>query len=233
MNNSPKIGKQFQNFTFLLTIFQRQLMEAYIKQKRAQPGMVQASDLQIMRPMSGVQSGNGRASSSNNGRDTHAYDGPMQFMMSPNNPDQILPTTTTKITATFVEEQLTPGSQDSEDEESTPVNESMMPPHTMNKSSDSIGGNRPSTAAPIVPVNNNNGSNKSPNSNSNSNPESEGDVSGQIEQWVLQPAQQGLLYKCRITRDRKGMDRGFFPIYYLHLERDYGKKVFVLAGEYY
>lgn len=33
-------------------------------------------------------------------------------------------------------------------------------------------------------------------------------------------------YKCRITRDRKGMDRGLYPTYFLHLERDYGKKVF-------
>lgn len=32
-------------------------------------------------------------------------------------------------------------------------------------------------------------------------------------------------YKCRITRDRKGMDRGLYPTYFLHLERDYGKKV--------
>lgn len=54
-------------------------MEAYIRQKRAAPGMVQASDLQ-MRPMSGVRS---------TGREIHAYDGPMQFMMSPSNPDQI------------------------------------------------------------------------------------------------------------------------------------------------
>lgn len=55
-------------------------MEAYIRQKRASPGMVQASDLQ-MRPMSG---------SRNNGREIHAYEGPLQFMMSPNNPDQLI-----------------------------------------------------------------------------------------------------------------------------------------------
>lgn len=61
--------------------------------------------------------------------------------------------------------------------------------------------------------------------------DAEGDISGQVEQWVLQPAAQGCLYKCRITRDRKGMDRGLFPLYYLHLERDYGKKVFLLAGK--
>lgn len=58
-------------------------MEAYIRQKRASPGMVQASDLQITRPMSGMRS-------NVNGRELHAYDGPMQFMGSPHNPDQIL-----------------------------------------------------------------------------------------------------------------------------------------------
>lgn len=61
--------------------------------------------------------------------------------------------------------------------------------------------------------------------------ELEGDVTGQVEQWVLQPAAQGCIYKCRITRDRKGMDRGLFPLYYLHLEREYGKKIFLLAGK--
>lgn len=63
--------------------------------------------------------------------------------------------------------------------------------------------------------------------------ESEGDVIGNIDQFVMQPAPQGVLYKCRITRDRKGMDRGLFPIYYLHLERDYGKKIFLLGGKYF
>lgn len=62
--------------------------------------------------------------------------------------------------------------------------------------------------------------------------EIEGDVTGQIEQWVVQPAAQGCLYKCRITRDKKGMDRGLFPLYYLHLEREYGKKIFLLAGKW-
>lgn len=56
-------------------------------------------------------------------------------------------------------------------------------------------------------------------------PEAEGNVEGNIEQFVLQPANKKMHYKCRITRDRKGMDRGFYPTYFLHLERDYGKKV--------
>jgi len=46
-----------------------------------------------------------------------------------------------------------------------------------------------------------------------------------IEQFVMQPAGQGFLIKCRITRDRKGMDRGLYPTYYMHLERDDGRKV--------
>lgn len=56
-------------------------------------------------------------------------------------------------------------------------------------------------------------------------PELEGNVEGNIEQFVLQPANKKMHYKCRITRDRKGMDRGLYPTYFLHLERDYGKKV--------
>lgn len=62
-------------------------MEAYVRQKRAAPGMIQASDLQIMRPGSAVSGGAGPLQQQ---RESHAYDGPMQFMMSPN-PDQLLP----------------------------------------------------------------------------------------------------------------------------------------------
>lgn len=84
-------------FIFNLFGFQRQLMENYIKQKRAAPGMVQASDLQI-RPMSGTTqlptSAKSNSALRTSSRELHAYDGPMQFMMSPNNPDQILPTST-------------------------------------------------------------------------------------------------------------------------------------------
>jgi hypothetical protein len=50
-------------------------------------------------------------------------------------------------------------------------------------------------------------------------------VLGNLEQFSVEPAPQGALVKCRITRDRKGMDRGLFPTYFLHLERDDGKKV--------
>ncbi|XP_009463987.1 PREDICTED: tubby-related protein 1 [Nipponia nippon] len=49
-----------------------------------------------------------------------------------------------------------------------------------------------------------------------------------LEEFVLQPAPQGVTIKCRVTRDKKGMDRGLYPTYYLHLDND--KKVFLLAG---
>lgn len=55
-------------------------MAAYLKQKRASPGMVQASDLQITRPKSAVRAGN---------RDVHGYDGPLHFISPPQNPDQL------------------------------------------------------------------------------------------------------------------------------------------------
>ncbi|XP_014663096.1 PREDICTED: tubby-related protein 3-like isoform X3 [Priapulus caudatus] len=51
-----------------------------------------------------------------------------------------------------------------------------------------------------------------------------------LEAFVLKPAPQGVTIKCRITRDRKGVDRGMYPTYFLHLERDDGKKVFLLAA---
>ncbi|XP_042326848.1 tubby-related protein 3 [Sceloporus undulatus] len=51
-----------------------------------------------------------------------------------------------------------------------------------------------------------------------------------LEEFVLRPAPRGMTMKCRITRDKKGMDRGLFPTYYMHLERDDDRKVFLLAG---
>ncbi|XP_041445618.1 tubby protein homolog isoform X3 [Xenopus laevis] len=51
-----------------------------------------------------------------------------------------------------------------------------------------------------------------------------------LEEFSMRPAPQGVTIKCRITRDKKGMDRGIYPTYYLHLEKEDGKKVFLLAG---
>ncbi|XP_061767996.1 tubby-related protein 3 isoform X3 [Nerophis ophidion] len=51
-----------------------------------------------------------------------------------------------------------------------------------------------------------------------------------LEEFVLVPAPRGATVKCRISRDKKGMDRGLYPTYYMHMEREDGKKVFLLAG---
>ncbi|XP_027450965.1 tubby-related protein 3 isoform X1 [Zalophus californianus] len=51
-----------------------------------------------------------------------------------------------------------------------------------------------------------------------------------LEDFAYSPAPRGITVKCRITRDRKGMDRVLFPTYYMHLEKGENRKVFLLAG---
>ncbi|XP_030625700.1 tubby-related protein 1 [Chanos chanos] len=51
-----------------------------------------------------------------------------------------------------------------------------------------------------------------------------------LEEFVLQPAPQGVTIKCKVTRDKRGMDRGFYPTYYLHLDNEKKVRVFLLAG---
>lgn len=114
-------------------------------------------------------------------------------------------------------------SHDSEDEESSPIDVLPDTSKGAQKSDYTYIDNQPETAS--------SGSKNTANNSSSFSNETEGDVVGSVEQWVVQPGKQGMLYKCRITRDRKGMDRGLFPIYYLHLERESGKKIFLLAGE--
>ncbi|XP_062420130.1 tubby-related protein 1-like isoform X2 [Pungitius pungitius] len=49
-----------------------------------------------------------------------------------------------------------------------------------------------------------------------------------LEEFVMEPATQGVTVKCRVTRDQRGMDKSLYPTYYLHL--DNAKKTFLLAG---
>ncbi|CAG7838009.1 unnamed protein product [Allacma fusca] len=51
-----------------------------------------------------------------------------------------------------------------------------------------------------------------------------------IDEFVLQPAAIGFDIQCRVTRDRKGVDRGLYPTYYMHLERPDGRKILLLTG---
>ena len=36
--------------------------------------------------------------------------------------------------------------------------------------------------------------------------------------------------KCKISRDKRGVDKGIYPTYYLHLDREDGKRQFLLAA---
>jgi len=46
-----------------------------------------------------------------------------------------------------------------------------------------------------------------------------------IELFVFCPAPQSSVIQCRVTRDKKGVDRNMYPTYYLHMERSDGKRV--------
>lgn len=46
---------------------------------------------------------------------------------------------------------------------------------------------------------------------------------GEPREFVLRPAPQGRTVRCRLTRDKRGMDRGLYPSYFLHLDAE--KKV--------
>ncbi|XP_073954228.1 tub domain-containing protein ktub [Choristoneura fumiferana] len=195
---------------------QRQIMEQKMKQKRQNSGMVQANDLRVgsaKRPISGSRS-----------RELHGYDGPMQFLMSPVNPDQVIPLQTNRI-STYDElgnqiEVLTVGDDNSgegeEEEESVPVCSVAR-----DVSADDV-----CADAAVAPLHARVARDASPTQVA----EIEGSVEGAVETFVVTPARHGTLYKCRIARDRKGMDRGLYPTYFLHLEKDYGKKVFLLAA---
>ncbi|XP_051530342.1 tubby-related protein 3-like isoform X2 [Myxocyprinus asiaticus] len=51
-----------------------------------------------------------------------------------------------------------------------------------------------------------------------------------LEQFAMRPAPRDVTIQCRITRDRRGMEKGIYPTYYLHIEKEDGKKVFLMAG---
>jgi hypothetical protein len=52
-------------------------------------------------------------------------------------------------------------------------------------------------------------------------------ITEDLDKFVYTPAPNGLGdVQCRITRDKRGMERGLFPTYYMHVERPVdGKKV--------
>nr|CAD7400184.1 unnamed protein product [Timema poppensis] len=105
----------------------RQLMEQKMKQKRQTSGMVQASDARS----TSAKARNGLAarpiSTQNRGRELHGYDGPLQFTMSPENPDSVIAVQSAAHAEDEVSSQVetlrlsADDGPDVEDEESTPV----------------------------------------------------------------------------------------------------------------
>ncbi|XP_070962834.1 tubby protein isoform X1 [Oncorhynchus clarkii lewisi] len=51
-----------------------------------------------------------------------------------------------------------------------------------------------------------------------------------LEKFALHPAPRDTTILCRITRDRRGVEKGMYPTYYLHMEKEDGKRVFLMAG---
>lgn len=37
------------------------------------------------------------------------------------------------------------------------------------------------------------------------------------------------IVKCRITRDKQGLDKHMYPMYYLHMEQENDQKVFIIS----
>jgi hypothetical protein len=51
-----------------------------------------------------------------------------------------------------------------------------------------------------------------------------------LNEIIFKPPAENETIKCRITRDKQGLDKQLSPIYYLHYEKDSIRKVFLLAG---
>uniref|UniRef100_A0A7I5E846 Tubby-like protein n=1 Tax=Haemonchus contortus TaxID=6289 RepID=A0A7I5E846_HAECO len=56
------------------------------------------------------------------------------------------------------------------------------------------------------------------------------EIAANIEKFIQAPGKRNVVYKCSITRDKRGVDKGIYPTYYLHLEREDKKKIFLLAA---
>ncbi|XP_042898876.1 protein king tubby 1 isoform X2 [Parasteatoda tepidariorum] len=241
---------------------QRQLVEQKQKQKRQIPGMVHASDSrpQTARAWRGEEAKplmSGYSVNKNNQGVVLCYDGPMQYTMSPSNPDampaiqvssQVAQSNTNdeKESAPKPEvietklEKLNLSSQidfdASDDEDVSPIESISFPedgPSAIERTereNSEVRNGRP-------PLQRQNSSTAS----SIDTPKLESlemdDCLGKLENFLedlaafaSEPCPQGVTVRCRITRDKKGMDRGMFPTYFLHLERQDGRKVFLLAA---
>lgn len=192
---------------------QKQLLEMKMRQVRQTPQIIKASD-NVM-PSARIRPKSARPLEMN------CYDGPLTYAMMNCSPDSsdILGVSRHSINHDVIEDmrkevaEMTVDerrvSEDTEDEESCSISP------VKNLSSIHIKENSPFIY---------------PSSTITDTNELEGDVYGNLDTFVLEPAAQGVHFKCRITRDKKGMDRGLYPTYYLHLDKGNGSKIFLLAA---
>ncbi|XP_078663434.1 tubby-related protein 3-like isoform X4 [Branchiostoma floridae x Branchiostoma belcheri] len=195
---------------------QRALLEKKQRERRSQPGMVLASD-------------EPRGSSARSRRNRDETRPLMYGHNSKNTMYHERKLAAMGISSSVSYDDLSDEEPESESQPvATPTATTAVPvaaTSSSRPSSSSSGSKKPGT-----PQETSNGASK-PNANANANATGPPQVDiDNLEEFVLKPAPQGHTVKCRITRDKKGMDRGVFPTYYLHMERDDGKKVFLLAG---
>lgn len=50
-----------------------------------------------------------------------------------------------------------------------------------------------------------------------------------LEKFAFRPAPRDVTIQCRVTRDRRGMEKGIYPTYYLHMEKEDGKRVSIFG----
>ncbi|GBL96746.1 Tubby [Araneus ventricosus] len=186
------------------------------------------------------------------------YDGPLQYTMSGNNPDAMPAVQVnsvsktngndekeaspkpevlqTKLEALNLSSQVDFDASDDEDIDMSPI-ESLSshevdpgPSSIENRTNDNVRNGRP----PLQRQNSSTGSSiDTPKLQSLEMDDCLGKLENYLEDlptFATEPCPEGVTVRCRITRDKKGMDRGMFPTYFLHLERQDGRKVFLLAA---
>ncbi|XP_054714205.1 protein king tubby 1-like [Uloborus diversus] len=261
---------------------QRQLLEQKQRQKRQIPGMVHASDSRPPTASRGAWRGKEEARplvtghAPGNGQGVVlCYDGPMQYAMSPNNPDAmpsiqvvsenkviqpqdeqkedtrtgttVLQTKLEKLNlssqidfdASDDEEEIDLTSVDTrqpalETERSFVERVELRPPRILTPRQEN-GEARMNNGRPPLQRRDSSVSSgmDTPKLGSLEVEESLGSLEALLEDlasFATEPCEQGVTVRCRITRDKKGVDRGIFPSYFLHLERQDGRKIFLLAA---
>uniref|UniRef100_A0A915PZU7 Tubby C-terminal domain-containing protein n=1 Tax=Setaria digitata TaxID=48799 RepID=A0A915PZU7_9BILA len=154
----------------------------------------------------------------------HGYDGPLCFT-SPDDPDRISPTMISGSTATTVVTSQRNESSSDDDDDMSKSTYNLTTATTLIPNSTSATF-EPDNEPLVEPWKDEIEENVLP---LVENPDVN-EIMTNLEIFVTSPARRNVTYKCRITRDKKGVDRGIYPTYYLHLEKDEERRIFLLAA---